>query len=139
MQKRLFTTACVAVLVFLSSLAIAAEKPAAPSLAGSYSGTWKGPSNSQGDLRFTLKQGAAQWTAEAVFTYENVEVPTKMKTVTVDGAKVVMVFDWKIEDSPGESTLSGEFAEGKLSGTYRTQTETPSSGTWSATRTEKAK
>lgn len=139
MKPRLFATACVAVLVFLSSLVIAAEKPAASELAGSYAGTWKGPSGTQGDLRFTLKQEASQWTAEAVFTYENIDIPTKIKSVTVDGAKIVMVFDWKIEDSPGQSTLTGEFTEGKFSGTYRTQTETPSSGTWSATRTKEAK
>lgn len=139
MKPRLFYTACVAVVAFLSSLVIAAEKSVVPALAGSYVGTWKGPSDTHGDLRFTLKQEASQWTAEAVFTYENIDVPTKMKSVTIDAAKIVMIFDWKIEDSPGQSTLTGEFADGKLSGTYRTQSETPSSGTWSVTRDEKAK
>ncbi len=137
MKPRLLATACVAVLVLLSSLVFATEKPMAPALAGSYVGTWNGPSNTHGDLRFTLKQEADRWTADAVFSYENSDVPTTVKSVTVDGAKVVMVYDWKIEDTPGQSTLTGEFADGKLSGTYRTQTETPSSGTWSVTRKEK--
>ncbi|HEY1111059.1 MAG TPA: hypothetical protein VGE76_20555, partial [Opitutaceae bacterium] len=59
--------------------------------------------------------------------------------VTIDATKIVMIFDWKIEDSPGQSTLTGEFVDGKLSGTYRTQSETSSSGTWSVTREAKAK
>ena len=132
MKRRTFFlfAACV-----LFSSSIAAEKAAVSQFAGHYVGTWKGPSETQGDLRITLKQdAAARWTAEAVFTYEGSEVPTKMKSVTVDGAKIVLVFDWKIGDTPGQSTLKGELAGTKLAGTYQTATETPSSGTWSAVR-----
>lgn len=115
----------------------AADKSAAPDLAGRYVGTWHGPSGSQGDLRLTLKaESATNWSAETVFTYESAEVLTKMKSVTVDGTKVVIVFNWTIDNTAGQTTLTGELAKDKLAGSYQTATEYPSSGTWSATRTK---
>jgi hypothetical protein len=124
----------IGVVCAVFSLASAADKADGTRVAGRYVGTWKGPSETQGDLRITLKAEGARWTAETVFTFEGAEVPTKMKSVSVDGAKVVLVFDWTIEGTPGTSTLTGEWAEGKLAGTYRSETENPSSGTWRVAR-----
>lgn len=130
-------------LLGVGSAAAAADKPAvprvaaaaSPAIAGKYVGTWKGPEASGGALRIALKQEAGgQWTSEAAFTFENTEVPTKTKSVQVDGTKLLLIFTWAIDGSSGESHLSGEFAGDKLSGTYKTINETPSSGTWTVTR-----
>jgi hypothetical protein len=142
MKRRLAPT-----LLFLSLCACAllpaadnaAPPPAAAaapaSLAGHYAGTWKGPDATGGALRLALKRDAAgAWTAEAAFTFEANEVPMKLKSVQVDGAKIKLEFDWVIDGTTGQSKLTGEAAGGTLSGTYQTVTEPPSSGTWSVTR-----
>ncbi len=112
-----------------------ANAAASPAIAGKYAGTWKGPEDSGGTLRIALKQVAGgQWTVEASFTFENTEVPTRTKSVQVDGTRVNLAFTWAIDGSPGESQLTGELAGDKLSGTYKTINESPSSGTWTVTR-----
>lgn len=138
------TSLVSAVLTFLfgvGSVVAAADKPAVPrvaaasAIAGKYVGTWKGPEASGGALRIALKQEAGgQWTSEAAFTFENTEVPTKTKSVQIDGTTLLLIFTWAVDGSSGESHLSGEFAGDKLSGTYKTINESPSSGTWTVTR-----
>lgn len=144
-MKTSLAAALLILLLGVGSSAAAAEGAAGPraagnaatsaTLAGKYAGTWKGPEESGGTLRIALKQEAGgQWTSEASFTFENTEVPTKTKSVQVDGSKVILIFTWSIDGSPGESHLTGELAGDKLSGTYKTINETPSSGTWTVTR-----
>src|SRR5688500_2111187 len=74
----------------------AATAAAASSVAGEYSGEWKASGDATGELRIKLKQDGASWTGEAVCTFERSDVPTQMKTIEVDGTKVVLVFDWQI-------------------------------------------
>jgi hypothetical protein len=111
---------------------------AARSLAGHFVGEWKGTGESAaaaGQLRITLKQDGTTWAAEALFTFESADVPTQMKTVEIDGTKVVLVFDWQIQGTPGQSTLNGELKDGSLQGTFETKSpEGPSKGTWKVTR-----
>jgi hypothetical protein len=108
---------------------------AARSLAGDYAGEWKGTGDATGELRIKLKQDGAKWAAEALFTFESADVPTQMKTVEIDGTKVVLVFDWQIQGTPGQSTLNGELKDGSLQGTFETKSpEGPSKGTWKVTR-----
>lgn len=144
-MKTPLTSALLIFLLGVGSSAAAAEGAAVPraaskaaasaAIAGKYAGTWKGPEDSGGTLRIALKQEAGgQWTVEASFTFENNEVPTKTKSVQVDGTKVNLAFTWAIDGSPGESQLTGELVGDKLSGTYKTINETPSSGTWTVTR-----
>lgn len=144
-MKNSLTPALLVFLLGVESSVVAAEKPSAPAasapaaasaaVAGKYAGTWKGPEDSGGTLRIALKQEAGgPWTAEAWFTFENTPVPTKTKSVQVDGTKVLLAFTWAIDGSPGESQLTGELAGDKLSGTYKTINESPSNGTWTVTR-----
>jgi hypothetical protein len=108
------------------------------SLAGRYVGEWKGTGESAaaaGELRITLKQDGTTWTAEALFTFESADVPTQMKTVEIEGTKVLLVFDWQIQNTPGQSRLSGELKGDSLQGTFETKSpEGPSKGTWKVTR-----
>ena len=125
---------CLSALVFTTaSGADAAVKAPA---AGEYAGSWQSSGNAGGKLRLKLKQEGAVWSAEASFTYQEADVPTTMKTIKVEGAKVEFVFEWKIQDAAGESKLTGEVSEGKLTGTYESKSSSGvSNGTWTVTRT----
>jgi uncharacterized protein involved in outer membrane biogenesis len=127
-------------------LTAAEMKPAAPSpiaavaekspLAGQFTGKWKSSSERSGELRVKLTQdAAATWSAEASFSYDQKQVPMKMKTVRVDGAKVEMAFDWDVDGTAAQSKLSGELTGDTLKGTYETSGAAGNtSGTWSVTR-----
>jgi hypothetical protein len=131
--------ALLAFIAFVTAFAVAAEDKARPaektSLAGSFAGTWEGPGDASGKLRLKLKPDGSTWAAEASFTFRETVIPTTLKSIKVDGAKVVLVFSWVIETDPGESTLTGELKGDKLAGTYETKSSgDPSQGTWSVTR-----
>ena len=105
------------------------------SVVGQYKGEWKGPADAGGELRIKLKQEGTTWAAEALFTFERADVPTKMKSVEIEGTKVVLVFDWEIQGTPGQSRISGELNGDTLQGTFETKSpEGASKGTWKVTR-----
>ncbi len=109
---------------------------AKPSPAGQFAGKWKSSTDASGELRLKLKPDTATtWSAEATFTFEGTEVPTKVKSVEITGAKVLVVFDWVIDGSPGQSKLTGELAGDTLRGTYQTTGAAGASGgTWTVNR-----
>ena len=104
-------------------------------MAGHYIGTWRSDTDG-GKLRLSLKQNGAAWTAEASFTFQESEIPCTVSRFKVEGAKIELVLDWAIQESPGQSRLIGEFSGAKIEGTYQSETpDTTSSGTWAVTRT----
>jgi hypothetical protein len=110
--------------------------PAKAAVAGDYAGTWKSSGSASGKLRVTLKPHGSVWGAEASFTYEETDVPMKLRSVKVDGTKVELVFDWDSRGTPAESKLIGEATGEKMSGTYESKIGSePSQGTWTVTRT----
>jgi len=116
-----------------------AEKPAAASAAapnGEYKGTWKGRDDSSGDLRIKFATGAdAKLTAEAVFTFEGTAVPTRTKTLKVEGNRVELAFAWDVQGVSATSKLTGEIKGDRLEGTYESSTaEGAATGSWSVTR-----
>ncbi len=141
-MKNSFTPITLALVLLSVPMLPAAEKktasPAAatsPALAGRYAGKWKGDAEGAGDLRFNLKQEGAKWVLEAVFTFEGSDVPTTTKSVEVNGSAVTFVFSWKVQDVPGQSTLTGELSGDTLKGKYETTgADGSSTGTWSVTR-----
>jgi hypothetical protein len=147
-MRVLLLLALVSLLVLVCPMISAAEPKSPPptagnpvattSLAGKYSGTWKGPENSGGDLRVTLtrEEGGSAWSAEAMFTFEGAEIPTTMKGVTIEGtSRIRLVFTWQIQDTPGQSAMTGELSGDTLQGTYETTGPAGNSkGTWSVTR-----
>ena len=112
-----------------------ASSSVAPALAGEFAGTW-GNDTDGGKLRLLLKQNGATPTAEVSFTFQASDIPCKVTSFKVNGAKIEIVVDWTIDGSPGQSRLIGEFSGAKLEGTYQSETpDTRSSGTWTVTRT----
>jgi hypothetical protein len=106
------------------------------SLAGQYAGKWMSTEGTAGGLRIKLRQDSeSKWVGEATFTYEGAQIPGKVKTIKADGAKVRMVFDWEIQGTAGQSTISGELVGDTLEGTYETNGAAGASkGTWNVTR-----
>ncbi|MFM8335214.1 MAG: hypothetical protein ACKODK_06605 [Opitutaceae bacterium] len=130
-------TSCAAPLA--AAPAKSAEKPAAAAAAapnGEYKGTWKGRDDSSGDLRIKFATGAdAKLTAEAVFTFEGTAVPTRTKTLKVEGNRVELAFAWDVQGVSATSKLTGEIKGDRLEGTYESSTaEGAATGSWSVTR-----
>ena len=120
---------------FANEKTIPIQTPAAQgSLAGNYKGTW-GNGTDSGQLRLKLAQDGGSWTAVCTFTYEDAEIPTKTKSISVNGQKLELVLQWEMQGSAGESHMTGELNGTKLDGIYETKTATDSSnGTWSTSR-----
>ena len=146
-MKTLFPSAILALSFFGSPLLPAAETKAVPpsaegsaaaksALAGQYVGKWKGADDASGELRIMLKRDdAGAWVAESSFTFEGTQVPTKMKSIEVDGAKVRLVFAWDMQGTEGQSKLTGELTGDTMQGTYATSGAAgESSGTWQIKR-----
>ena len=141
-MKQLLPATLLAFSLCLSPATRAADTKTAPpsaaaksSVAGQYKGEWKSSAEANGELNIKLKQEGATWSAEAMFTFERADVPTKMKSVEIDGTKVVLVFDWEIQGTPGQSRIMGELSGDTLQGTFETKSpEGPSKGTWKVKR-----
>ncbi len=130
-------TACAAPLA--AAPAKSADKPAAAPAAapsGEYKGTWKGRDDSSGDLKIKFTTGAdAKLTAEAVFTFEGTAVPTRTKTLKVEGSRVELAFAWDVQGVSATSKLTGEIKGDRLEGTYESSTaEGAATGSWTVTR-----
>ena len=131
-------TACAAPLA--AAPAKSADKPAATPAAaapsGEYKGTWKGRDDSSGDLKIKFATGAdAKLTAEAVFTFEGTAVPTRTKTLKVEGSRVELAFAWDVQGVSATSKLTGEIKGDRLEGTYESSTaEGAATGSWTVTR-----
>jgi hypothetical protein len=145
-MKRLFLSSLAVLSISgCSSVPMAEPSVAAPSavtpvtnaaLAGQYAGSWTSTEGTSGGLHLKLRQdAAAAWVAEATFTYEGTQIPGKVQTIKVDGTKLRLVFDWSIQSTPGQSTITGELAGDTLKGTYETKgIAGASKGTWSMKR-----
>jgi hypothetical protein len=129
-------------LLLVSGLSGAAGKnhpaPAAEAaLAGKFAGKWAADDGGAGgDLEVVLRRDdQARWIAEARFTFEGTSVPRRTQSVTVEGAKLVLGFDWQIQEARGRSTVTGELAGDALGGAYESHTgEARTRGTWRLTR-----
>lgn len=109
----------------------------AAGLAGNYKGTWTGAS-ANGDFLVSLKQAnTGEWTSEVTFTFGGQDVKTKITSVKVDGSKVKIVYEFDLQGTVLESTVTGELKEGTLAGDYHTKAVADGSavddGTWKAT------
>jgi len=110
----------------------------AAGLAGTYKGAYSGSSGASGDIQVTLKHAdGGDWTAEVTFTLGGSDVKTNMKSVTVDGSKVKIVYEFDLQGTSLESTITGVLNGTELSGEYHTRATADGSavddGTWKGT------
>src|SRR5581483_8563746 len=101
--------------VVLLAAAVAAD----PITAGKYSGKWQGDSGAGGEFVLTLSHaGAGPWKAEVSFCMADQSVPCNVTAISVDGAKVHVVYTFDLMGAKLESTIDGERAGAKLTGKY---------------------
>lgn len=120
-------------LVFLLALTFALF---AAGLAGTYKGSYSG--SASGDISVTLKQADdGVWKSEVTFTYDGQDIKTKVTSVSVEGAKVKIVYDFDLAGNGLESTITGELKGTTLAGEYHTKSTGDGSavdeGTWKGT------
>jgi len=121
------------ILGLLGSFCILAAGPA-----GTYKGTYSGSAGASGDFVVSLTQtGSGEWKSEVTFTLGGADVKTKITSLTVDGSKVKIVYEFDLQGTGLESTVTGELTGGTLSGDYHTKVVADGSavdeGTWKAT------
>jgi hypothetical protein len=110
----------------------------ADGLAGTYKGTYSGSAGASGDFVVSLTQaGNGDWKSEVTFTLGGADVKTKITSLTVDGAKVKIVYEFDLQGTALESTVAGELSGATLAGDYHTKVVADGSavdeGTWKAT------
>ena len=112
------------------------EASAARGLAGQFKGSWKGSDQNSGELRLSFsRNGEGTWSAEATFTFEGNSVPTRMKSVRVDGPKIELLFEWDADGNVAHSKVTGELKDDTLQGDYTTGGGAGETrGTWSVAR-----
>jgi hypothetical protein len=109
----------------------------ADGLAGTYKGTYSGAAGASGDFVVSLTQTGNEWKSEVTFTLGGADVKTKITSLTVDGAKVKIVYEFDLQGTALESTVTGELSGATLAGDYHTKVVADGSavdeGTWKAT------
>jgi hypothetical protein len=110
----------------------------AASVVGVYKGTYSGSAGASGDISVTLKQADdGAWKSEVTFSFGGQDIKTKVTSVTVDGSKVKIVYEFDLDGNGLESTITGELKETTLAGGYHTKATADGSavdeGTWTAT------
>jgi hypothetical protein len=110
----------------------------AAGLAGTYKGTYSGSAGASGDFVVSLTQSDnGEWKSEVTFTLGGADVKTKITSLAVDGSKVKIVYEFDLQGTALESTVTGELNGATLAGDYHTKVVTDGSavdeGTWKAT------
>jgi hypothetical protein len=122
-----------ALILFLGSFCIFAA-----GLAGTYKGTYSGSSGASGEFVVSLTQAEnGEWKSEVTFTLGGQDVKTKITSLKVDGSKITIVYEFDLQGTALESTITGELNAGALGGDYHTKVVADGSavdeGTWKAT------
>jgi hypothetical protein len=109
----------------------------AAGLAGTYKGTYSGSAGASGDFVVSLTQtDNGEWKSEVTFTLGGQDVKTKITSLAVDGSKVKIVYEFDLQGTVLESTVTGELSGGTLAGDYHTKVVADGSavdeGTWKA-------
>jgi hypothetical protein len=110
----------------------------AAGVAGKYKGTYSGSAGASGDIVVTLKQSDdGAWKSEVSFTFGGQDIKTKVTSVSVDGSKVKIVYEFDLDGNGLESTITGELKGTTLAGDYHTKATADGSamdeGTWTGT------
>jgi hypothetical protein len=103
--------------------------------AGTYKGTYTGGAGG-GNFHLTLKaDGNGGLTADVGFTIDGAEVPGKITTLKIDGAKIQMAYDFDLQGAKLQSAIEGTLSGTTLGGTYKTTAEGAlvDEGSWKTT------
>src|SRR5579871_5065640 len=93
-------------ILLLAATVLAAD----PITAGKYTGKWQGDSGAGGGFVLTLAGGGGSWKAEVSFTMGDQNVPCQVTALSVEGARVHVVYTFDLLGMKLESTIDGERA-----------------------------
>src|SRR5215475_12181945 len=85
---------------------------------GTYKGTWTSDNQGGGDLTMSFSSDSGSLKAEVSFTNEGETVKCDVKSVKLDGSKLLLVMDYGGGDR-NEAIVSGVLDGKLLSGTYK--------------------
>jgi hypothetical protein len=107
-------------------------------VAGTYKGSYSGSSGASGDILVKLTQAdGGDWKSEVTFTFNGQDIKTKVTSLKVDGSKVKIVYEFDLDGTGLESTITGELNGTALAGDYHTRAVADGSavdeGTWKGT------
>jgi len=110
----------------------------AAGLSGTYKGSYSGSAGASGDFVISLTQaGDGEWKSDVTFTLGGQDVKTKITSLKVDGSKVTIVYQFDLQGTALESTITGELSGATLAGEYHTKVVADGSavdeGTWKTT------
>ena len=109
----------------------------ASDLNGTYKGTWASDNQGGGDLTMTFSGKTASLKADVSFTVQGETVKGDVKSIKLDGSKLLLVMDYGDTDRY-EATISGVLDDKLLSGTYKTKSLADDSrgdtGNWKCTK-----
>src|SRR5438045_2911767 len=92
--------------ILLTAATCFAGDPITP---GKYTGKWQGESGASGDFQLTLASAVAgQWKAEVSFKMGDQDVKCKVSALSVEGAKIHVVYTFDLLGQNLESTIDGE-------------------------------
>jgi hypothetical protein len=117
-------------MISVAALTLIAQDVLAPGT--TYKGTYTG-GGGNGDFHLTLKvDDKGGLTAVVGFTIMGQEVPGKITTLKVEGAKIEMAYDFDLEGTRLTSSIAGTLKGKTLEGTYKTTAEGAAvdEGTW---------
>src|SRR5438876_11859537 len=90
-------------------LAAAAAALFADGVSGTYKGSYSGSAGASGDFVVSFnKADNGDWKSEVTFTLGGETVRTKITSLQVDGAKVKIVYQFDLQGTALESTVTGE-------------------------------
>lgn len=108
-------------------------------LKGTYKGTWGSDNQGGGDLTMSFSGDSDSIKAEVSFTNEGDTIQCDVKSVKLDGSKLLLVMNYGPEGNRYEATLTGTLDGKTLSGTYKTKSLADDSsgdtGTWKISAT----
>ena len=112
-----------------------------PACAGTYKGTYSGSAGASGDFVVSLTQSDnGEWKSEVTFTLGGADVKTKITSLAIDSSKVKIVYEFDLQGTALESTVTGELNGATLAGDYHTKVVADGSavdeGTWKTTASQ---
>ena len=121
-------------LLFLFALTAFVVLAFASDLNGTYKGTWVSDNEGGGDLTMTFSGDSDSLKAEVSFTNQGETIKCDVKSVKLDGSKLLLIMDYGAEGNRYEATVSGVVDGKLLSGSYKTKSLADDSagdtGTW---------
>ena len=117
--------------------AVSASAGASGSVAGRYSGQWKGGQAGTFDLKLEPGAGGA-WKCEVTFTLAGETVKTTMRQCQADPSSIEAAYDFDAQGFALRSHITGHWSQKGVEGTYKTSTTDGTAdvdqGIWSAAR-----